>query len=170
MLEKNWKTLDGTPVDLISVIRSELDAVSDAEVHIGTDSQQMGLRTEYVTVFVIVRPGKGARVLFTKDKVARIRSLRERLVREAWLSTELAMELTSTPDIGDAILEQGNLTIHIDANPDPRHKSSAYVQELAGLVVGQGFRALLKPDSWAAAHAADHCVKQKNQKYMKKIA
>jgi hypothetical protein len=39
------------------------------------------------------------------------------------------------------------------------HKSSAYVQELEGLVVGQGFKALIKPESWAASHAADHVVR-----------
>ena len=39
------------------------------------------------------------------------------------------------------------------------HKSSAYVQELVGLVVGQGFKALIKPESWAATHAADHVVR-----------
>jgi Ribonuclease H-like len=40
-----------------------------------------------------------------------------------------------------------------------KHKSSAYVQELVGLVVGQGFKALIKPEAWAATHAADHVVR-----------
>ena len=53
----------------------------------------------------------------------------------------------------------GELTVHIDANPVVAHKSSAYVQELVGLVVGQGFKALIKPESWAAPHAADHVVR-----------
>ena len=53
----------------------------------------------------------------------------------------------------------GDLTVHIDANPVVAHKSSAYVQELVGLVVGQGFKALIKPESWAASHAADHVVR-----------
>jgi hypothetical protein len=54
---------------------------------------------------------------------------------------------------------KGGLTVHIDANPVVAHKSSAYVQELVGLVVGQGFKALIKPESWAASHAADHVVR-----------
>jgi predicted RNase H-related nuclease YkuK (DUF458 family) len=53
----------------------------------------------------------------------------------------------------------GELAVHIDANPVLKHKSSAYVQELVGLVVGQGFKALIKPHSWAASHAADHVVR-----------
>lgn len=54
---------------------------------------------------------------------------------------------------------KGELTVHIDANPVVKHKSSAYVQELVGLVMAQGFKALIKPDSWAATHAADHIVR-----------
>jgi hypothetical protein len=37
--------------------------------------------------------------------------------------------------------------------------SSKYVQELVGLVVGQGFAVRIKPDAWCAAHAADHVVR-----------
>lgn len=165
MLEKKWKTLDGLPVDIVSALADELSTRVDCELHVGTDSQQMGTKTEFVTVAVVVRPRKGARVFYYREKVPRIKSLRERLTREAWLSMELAMELTSTPDIGKPMVEMEQLTIHIDANPDPRFKSSAYVQELAGMCVGQGFNVLLKPHAWAAMHAADHAVKHKTDKY-----
>ena len=47
---------------------------------------------------------------------------------------------------------KGDLTVHIDANPVVAHKSRQCVQELVGLVVGQGFKALIKPESWAASH------------------
>lgn len=163
MLEKRWKTLGGEAVeDIAGLLRSEL-ALGGKEVHVGTDSQQAKKVTEYVTVLVLVTPSKGGRVLYCRERVPRIRSLRERLHKEAWLSTELAMELTQTPDVGggEAIIgDKNDLTIHIDANPSPRHKSSEHVQELAGLCVGQGFRCLLKPDSWASTHVADHAVKR----------
>ena len=48
---------------------------------------------------------------------------------------------------------------HIDANPVETHRSSRYVQELVGLVVSQGFRAVIKPESWAASRAADRMVR-----------
>lgn len=167
MIERTWKTLEGTLVDLGSVITSEMRSFQGCEVHVGTDSQQKGIHTEFVTVVVVVRPTKGARVFYTKERVSRIKTLRERLTREVWMSTELAMELTTAPDIGEAIVSSEGLTIHIDANPDPRYKSSAYVQELAGMCVGQGFTTLLKPHAWAAMHCADHAVKNKNDKYMR---
>lgn len=161
MLERTWKTLGGSQsIDLRTVLQQEL-AHGVAEIHIGTDSQQRGIHTEYVTVVVALRPAKGARVFYSREKVTRIKSLRERLHKEVWMSTELGMELTASPDIGENPFEMIELTIHVDANPDERFKSSEYVQELAGLVVGQGFRVLLKPDSWAASHCADHAVKNK---------
>ena len=70
---------------------------------------------------------------------------------EVWKSVDLGLQLSP--------IVVGDLTVHVDANPVVSHRSSAYVQELVGLVVGQGFRALIKPDSWAATHAADHLVR-----------
>jgi predicted RNase H-related nuclease YkuK (DUF458 family) len=68
-----------------------------------------------------------------------------------WKSVDLGLQFSP--------VVAGELSVHIDANPVVTHKSSAYVQELVGLVVGQGFKALIKPHSWAASHAADHVVR-----------
>lgn len=172
VIERKWKTLGGQPIDLREAIAAELrTAEVPVEIHIGTDSQQAGKDTEYVTVVVVERKTKGSRVFFTREKVPRVKSLRERLYKEVWHTTELGMELTTTPDIGDVdAVQKALITLHIDANPDPRYKSSEYVRELASLAMGQGFRYLLKPDSWAAAHAADHAVKHKDQRNMPKRA
>ncbi len=168
MLERKWKTMLGEPVADIREELRQLFKDGGKDVHVGTDSQQNGVWTDYVTVLVVLTPSKGGRAFYTKERVTRIRGLRERLSREAYKSTELAMELTATPDVGstlalmdgDGALPQPNaLSVHLDINPDARHKSSQYVQELVGLVVGQGFKVLLKPDSWAASHAADHAVR-----------
>jgi uncharacterized protein len=163
VIEKKWKTLAGEEVDLRSAIEAELRAYPEVEVTIASDSQQRGQWTEYVTVVTLIRPGKGGRVLFNREHIARIRELRERLWKETWRSTELAMELTETPDIGER-MKIDVAAIHIDANVDPKHKSSKYVEELVGLVVGQGFNAVVKPEAWAASHAADHAVKHKNER------
>lgn len=163
MIEKKWKTLAGETVDLRSAIEAEIRTYPDLEVTIASDSQQRGQHTEYVTVVTMIRPGKGGRVLFTRELIARVRDLRERLWKETWRSTELAMELTETPDIGErAVIDVS--AIHIDANVDPKHKSSKYVEELVGLVVGQGFKAVVKPQAWAASHAADYAVKHKDER------
>ena len=70
---------------------------------------------------------------------------------EVWLSVELGLSLSP--------VVPGALSVHIDANPVETHRSSRYVQELVGLVVSQGFRAVIKPESWAASRAADRMVR-----------
>lgn len=154
MLDRVWKTLEGEVVDLVPTFAA-LMASGDRNVQIGSDSQQDKKFTEFVTVVVVLTPGKGGRVFYARERTPRIKSLRERLMREVWLSVSLGM------DLNDHIPESSELTVHIDANPDVRFRSSNYVKELVGLVVGQGFKAVLKPDSWCASHAADHVVKHK---------
>lgn len=163
MIEKKWKTLAGEEVDLRSSIEAVLREFPDAELTIASDSQQRGQHTEYVTVVTLIRPGKGGRVIFNRELIPRVRELRERLWKETWRSTELAAELTETPDIGDRMKINVD-AIHIDVNVDPKHRSSRYVEELVGLVIGQGFNAVVKPKAWAASHAADHAVKHKEER------
>ncbi len=145
-----WKTFREEPIPSIrDFVR---DAAREGQaVHIGTDSQQAGRLTRFVTVVVILTPRRGGRVAYVRESVRRIASLRERLLREVWRSVSLGIEL-------EAVVP-GELTVHIDANPVVTHKSSAHVQELVGLVVGQGFKAAIKPEAWAATHCADRVVR-----------
>ena len=145
-----WKTLNEVRIpDILQFVR---DASRDGQaVHVGTDSLQTGRHTQFVTVVVILTPRKGGRVAYRREVVPRITSLRERLLTEVWKSVDLGLQFSP--------VVEGELTVHIDANPVVKHKSSAYVQELVGLVVGQGFKALIKPEAWAATHAADHVVR-----------
>jgi hypothetical protein len=145
-----WKTL--SEVKIPDILQFVKDASRDGQaVHVGTDSLQRGRLTEFVTVVVILTPRKGGRVAYRREVVSRIPSLRERLLMEVWKSVDLGLQFSP--------LVRGELSVHIDANPVVKHKSSAYVQELVSLVVGQGFKALIKPDSWAASHAADHVAR-----------
>jgi predicted RNase H-related nuclease YkuK (DUF458 family) len=145
-----WKTLTGRAIgDVVEFVR---EAASDGQVvHLGTDSMQLARHTRFVTVVAILTPGRGGRAIWTRESRPRIASLRERLLREVWLSVELGLKLEP--------VVPGPLHVHIDANPIAQHKSSAYVQELVGLVVSQGFRAVNKPESWAASRAADRLVR-----------
>lgn len=150
-MASKWKTLGGDNIeDIVAFMQSP--EMLQRIVHIGTDSLQTGRWTQFVTVLVVLNPPKGGRVFYLRGKVARITSLRERLASEVWRSLELAMQLP-----------KHDVTVHIDANPIEKHKSSQYVQELVGMVVGQGFKHKIKPDSWAATHAADHIVRTKGK-------
>ena len=154
MLGRKWRTVDGARLsDPATEIAEALRGVKT--VYVGTDSQQDRQRTQFVTVIVIHTPTKGGRAFYTVESVPRIKSLRERLLKEVWMSVQLALEITGF------IGEESRLEVHVDANPSTKFKSSQYVKELTSLVVSQGFECMLKPDAWAAMHVADHVVKYK---------
>jgi predicted RNase H-related nuclease YkuK (DUF458 family) len=145
-----WKTVSGVVVPSIEQYVADASATGQA-VHIGTDSLQCGRETQFVTVVAVLTPHHGGRAAYSQVTVPRMASMRERLFKEVWHSVELGLVLT------DKV--KGELTIHVDANPNERYMSSRYVQELVGLVLGQGFKVLIKPESWAATHVADHYVR-----------
>jgi len=147
----SWRTLRGERIDDVLVFVRD-NAREGQSVHVGTDSLQSRRATRFVTVVAILTPGRGGRALYRREAEPRIASLRQRLLREVWLSVDLGLRLHP--------VVPGELTVHIDANPVVAHRSSAYVQELVGLVVSQGFRAQIKPGSWAATHAADRLVRE----------
>lgn len=155
MLEKKWKTMEGKVVeDLVGLLKATLDE-GDREIHIGSDSQQAGKHTEFVTVIVMLHKGKGGRAFYVSERQPRITSLRERLMKEVWMSVNAGLELNAH------IPSTVGLTVHVDANPNIKFKSSNHVKELTAMVVSQGFKTLLKPDAWCASHTADHVVKNK---------
>jgi predicted RNase H-related nuclease YkuK (DUF458 family) len=154
MFEKKWKTVDGAVLaEPLTVIREALSG--QRTVYVGTDSQQDGKVTQFVTVVAVHEPGKGGRAFYTVETADRIKSLRERLLREVFHSVQLALELEPM------LNKESSLEVHVDANPNVKFKSSLYVKELTAMVVSQGLYCVLKPESWAATHLGDHVVKAK---------
>lgn len=151
-----WKTLSGQVVE--NYIDEIVKATANGQrvIHIGCDSQQHERFTEFVTVIVLLKPNKGGRVFYTREKVDRIKNLRERLLREVELSVTTALK------INEVVSDDIEMNVHVDVNPNLEFKSSQYIKELVGYVVGCGFNALTKPNSWAAMHVADHVVKHKH--------
>jgi predicted RNase H-related nuclease YkuK (DUF458 family) len=153
-MESRWRTLSGPWVDDLDQTLAELVGDDDFHIHVGTDSKNRGQYTHFVTVVAILRPGRGARVLYRTLRVPRLRNLAQRLIQEAQMSIETAM-------LVDGLVPQ-NIVLHIDANPDERHRSARYARSLAGMGVGSGFEVRLKPEAWCASHVADHVVKDKH--------
>ena len=154
MLGRQWKTMEGEKctditADLLAAFRGL------KTIYVGTDSQQDGQRTQFVTVIVIHDPGHGGRAYYTKETVTRIKSLRERLLKEVWMSVQTALE------ISPMISEESSLQVHVDVNTNTKFRSSQYVKEVVSMVVSQGFECKLKPEAWAAMHVADQIVKNK---------
>jgi len=157
--EQRWRTLRNVEVPDILATIGELVARGYA-VHIGTDAQKTTRFTDFVVVACLLSPERhGHRVFYTRLRKRRM-SLHQKLFWEAWLSTEIALQLSAV----GSVESHGRIHVHLDVNPKAIHKSSRYLEQLAGLVVGQGFPVLYKPDAWAASRAADHAVKRKHAK------
>jgi predicted RNase H-related nuclease YkuK (DUF458 family) len=154
-----WRCLSGAWVDDPSVLLSALSADDPIALHVGADSKTRGDHTLFVTVLALVRPGGGGRVVYRTTRERKMKSLAQRLFHEAQLAIELATIVTETS--GRPVV------VHIDANPDERHKSSRYARSLAGMGIGQGFEVRLKPDAWAATCVADHVVKGKHARVVR---
>ncbi len=59
------------------------------------------------------------------------------------------------------VVGERHLEIHLDINSDKAHKSNVAMQAAMGYVMGvTGIQPKIKPHAWAAAHAADHMVRQ----------
>ena len=151
-----WTTFSGCPIedlfDEIERLTREFEAASaEFEIHIGTDSQLSSQGTDFVTAVCLRQPGHGGRVYTCRSSEDRDLHLSHKLILEAERSLEVARELD--PRLSSRIF------VHVDANLDPRHRSSTYAGTLSGMVLGHGFEVKLKPDSWCATHVADHCVR-----------
>jgi predicted RNase H-related nuclease YkuK (DUF458 family) len=149
-----WRSLSGKPIEDLVASVSELLRGTREVLHVGSDSQNYGQATNYVTVVAVVDPGAGGRVFYRRKSVARTASLAHKLFHEAELSLETAIALSQS--------FAHDIVVHVDVNADLRHMSSQYVRALAGMVVGHGFQVRVKPDSWAATHVADSLVKGKH--------
>jgi predicted RNase H-related nuclease YkuK (DUF458 family) len=156
ILDKQWTTLHKQKVSNIIDEVVALQAEGPRPVHIGTDAQKRGRNTDFVTAVVVLDPGHGGRVFYCKTRLEHIYSLQHKLFTEVGLSLEIALALCEE-------IPAEQIEVHVDANTNIKWESATYHQQLAGMVVGHGFKAHLKPDSWAASHVADHAVNCKNE-------
>jgi predicted RNase H-related nuclease YkuK (DUF458 family) len=153
-MEMRWRTLSGPSIEDLDSVLEELVGDDDFLIHVGTDSKNRARRTNFVTAVAIRRPGAAARVIYTTLSTPRMHNLAQRLVHEAQLSI----------NVGNYLAERvpQDIVLHIDANPDARHRSSRLANSLAGMGLGSGFQVRLKPEAWCATCVADHVVKDKH--------
>lgn len=121
---------------------------------IGTDSQVSKDETCFVTALVVHREGKGGRFYFSREKERHVRGLRQRIFYEASLSLALALEVTEALSF---LGQDFNVEIHLDIGD--KGATRDLIKEVVGMVVGSGFDARIKPDSYAATSVADRYTK-----------
>ncbi len=123
---------------------------------IGTDSHSLlNESVIFVTAVVVHRIGKGGRFYYHKQKTRYMESLRQRIYYETFLSLEVATRITEQlAQNGDCHL---NVEIHLDVGE--KGETRKIIKEVVGMVIGSGYQACIKPDSFGATTVADRFTK-----------
>lgn len=163
-----WKTLSGHNVDSIydalkDTFKYAHDKGYGCFAYVGTDSQNSGHMTSFVQVVAvhIIRDtgrGDGGRVFYVRHTEKRYSSRRDRLLREAELSINLAQKILPVCE------EWGiDFEIHADVNSNPglnnENKSYEVHDAVKGWVQGMGFVCKTKPDAIISSIVADYHVR-----------
>ena len=154
-----WRRLNGDKIDIPikskveeTIIR-EHNAGNKLKVCIGTDSQVRGKVTEYATVIVFLREGRGGFMFINNDKQTVNLSIKERMLQEVAKSIDIAYQLCDLLDKYNVELE-----VHADINTDPQFKSNSALNEAMGYILSMGFAFKAKPDAFASSSCANKLV------------
>jgi len=144
-------TYEAMVEDLLRYVSEEPHAKH--KLIVGTDSHT---RTDlcFVTAIIVHRLGKGARYYYRRRHQPRMRSLRQRIFYEAATSLALAEKLAQS------VSSQGghlNVEIHLDIGEQGETKE--LIRDVVGMIVGSGFHAEIKPNSYGASKVADRYTK-----------
>lgn len=140
--------------DLVSFTNKHPD--DSYKLIIGTDSHCfLNDCVIFVTAVVVHRIGKGGRFYYHKQKTRYMESLRQRIYYETFRSLEVASLMTEQlAQNGESKL---NVEIHLDVGE--KGETRNIIKEVVGMVIGSGYQACIKPDSFGATTVADRFTK-----------
>lgn len=159
VLQSKWHRLDGSIISppiaeaVENSLLNERELGNQIKVCIGTDSQVRGAETEFATVIVILRKGRGGFMFITNEKTRQKMTLKERLLTEVARSIEIAYHLCPLFDKYGTELE-----VHADINTNPRFGSNTALSEAMGYILSMGFTFKAKPEAHAASCCANYVV------------
>lgn len=154
-----WRKFNGEMIlnpikeSVEEVIVREKSQGNQLKVCIGTDSQVKGAETEFATVIVFLREGKGGFMFIHNEKTTIRYSIKERMLMEVAKSIEIAYELCDLFTRYDIDME-----VHADINTNPHFKSNEALREATGYILGMGFAFKAKPEAFASSSCANKVV------------
>ncbi len=154
-----WRKFTGEAIQLPikeaveQAIERETEAGNKLKVCIGTDSQVKGAETEFATVIVFLREGRGGFMFIHNEKTTKKYSIKERMLVEVAKSIEVAYELCDLFTLYDVDME-----VHADINTNPSFKSNEALREAMGYILGMGFAFKAKPEAFASSSCANKVV------------
>lgn len=130
----------------------------ETKIYLGCDSERYRMNNvwyaDYILAVVVHIDGKHGCKLFgevvtERDYDQRRDRPRMRMMTETMKAAELYIRLAD-------ILEDRDVEIHLDINPDERFGSSCAVNEAIGYIKGMcNVIPMVKPNAWCASYAAD---------------
>jgi len=157
--QKKWRKLNGQRVqrpianEVNNVLMEELAMGHQLRVCIGTDSQVKGSITEFATVIVFIRKGKGGFMYINNETTTQKMSIKERMLTEVAKSIKIAYALCNIFSRYSVDME-----VHADINTNPSFKSNDALKEAMGYIMGMGFAFKAKPDAFASSSCANKAV------------
>jgi uncharacterized protein len=154
-----WRTLGGMwikrPIaeEIETTLAKEIADGNQLKVCIGTDSQVKGRETEFATVIVFIRKGKGGFMYIYNETTQQKMSIKQRMLTEVARSIEVAYPLCNIFSRYSVDME-----LHADINTNPNFKSNDALKEAMGYIMGMGFVFKAKPDAFASSCCANKVV------------
>ncbi|WP_205508539.1 ribonuclease H-like YkuK family protein [Longitalea arenae] len=159
MEQRHWRRLDGTMIkrpiedEVRAVLVREKEMGHTLKVCIGTDSQVKGKETEFATVIVFIRKGKGGFMYIHNETSRQKMNIKQRMLMEVSKSIETAYALCRLFTIYNVDME-----VHADINTNPNFKSNDALKEAMGYIMGMGFEFKAKPHAFASSCCANKVV------------
>ena len=157
--QQQWRKLSGEKIcmpiedEITEVIARERAMGNELKVCIGTDSQVKNKVTEFATVIVFIRKGKGGFMYIHNETTTQKMSIKERMLLEVAKSIEVAYPLCNIFSRYSVDME-----VHVDINTNPNFKSNDALKEAMGYILGMGFVFKAKPDAFASSSCANKVV------------
>ena len=157
--QQKWRKLNGERIkipiadEVMNVLMREREAGHELKVCIGTDSQVKSRETEFATVIVFIRKGKGGFMYIHNETTKQKMTIKQRMLTEVGKSIEVAYALCNIFSRFSVDME-----VHADINTNPNFKSNDALKEAMGYIVGMGFAFKAKPDAFASSSCANKMV------------
>jgi predicted RNase H-related nuclease YkuK (DUF458 family) len=157
--QQQWRKLNGQRIqeliedEVSNVLMRERENGHEMKVCIGTDSQVKGKITEFATVIVFIRKGKGGFMYIHNETTKQKMTIKQRMLTEVAKSIDVAYKLCTIFSRYSVDME-----VHADINTNPSFKSNDALKEAMGYIMGMGFAFKAKPDAFASSSCANKVV------------
>ena len=131
---------------------------SDTKIYIGGDSERFNIGDDWyadytLAIVVHINGNNGCKIfgetIRERDYDKKKNKPRMRLMNEVMKIAELYLKLQD-------VLEDREVEVHLDINPNEMHGSSCVINEAVGYIRGMcNVIPLVKPNAFAASYAAD---------------